>query len=202
MGSGADIFLDRPKQEDEQRLREVVCERGSVGICCHESPHGEAVDPPLRTFHTASKKNSPKFTVATGSSTQRQPHDKRLWRTPLGSKRSDLILFVALLCIKGLRLVTGQLPENSWAIGPVLNRTSPVRCSRKSAFPRSNPLSLSIRVREDSCTLAKHLFSLRFVRRLPVTRSLRPTQLAHGPTHGGHGNPDPLLALPQLAVAL
>src|SRR5829696_4198073 len=55
MGSGEDIFLDRPKQEDEQRLREVVCERGSVGICCHDSPHGEAVDPPLRTFHIASE---------------------------------------------------------------------------------------------------------------------------------------------------
>src|SRR5215210_1963772 len=64
------------------------------------------------------------------------------------------------------------------------------------------PLSFSIRVREDSCALAKHLCSLRLVRRLPVTRSLRPTQLAHGPTHGGDGNPDPLLALPQLAVAL
>jgi len=54
MGSGADIFLDRPKQEDEQRLREALCKRRSVRICCYESPHGEAVDPPLRTFHTAS----------------------------------------------------------------------------------------------------------------------------------------------------
>jgi hypothetical protein len=25
-----------------------------VGICCHESPHDEAVNPPLRPFHTAS----------------------------------------------------------------------------------------------------------------------------------------------------
>jgi hypothetical protein len=25
-----------------------------VGICCHESPHGEAVDPPVRPFHTVS----------------------------------------------------------------------------------------------------------------------------------------------------
>src|SRR5829696_5730493 len=68
--------------------------------------------------------------------------------------------------------------------------------------PGPTPLSFSIRVREDSCALAKHLCSLRLVRRLPVTRSLRPTQLAHGPTHGGDGNPDSLLALPQLAVAL
>jgi hypothetical protein len=31
-----------------------LCERGSVGICCHESSHAEAVDPPVRTFHTVS----------------------------------------------------------------------------------------------------------------------------------------------------
>ena len=43
------------KQEDEQRLREVVCERGSVGICCHDSPHDEAARSCLRTFHTASE---------------------------------------------------------------------------------------------------------------------------------------------------
>src|SRR5215212_5561009 len=53
-GGGADIFLDRAEQEDEQRLREVICERRSVGICCHNSPHDEAARPSLRTFHTAS----------------------------------------------------------------------------------------------------------------------------------------------------
>jgi hypothetical protein len=31
------------------------------------------------------------------------------------------VLFVAPLCIKGLRLVTAQLPEKSWPIGPGLN---------------------------------------------------------------------------------
>src|SRR5215204_5339477 len=54
MGSGADDRLDRPEQEDEQRLREAMWERRSVGICCHDSPDDEAVDPPLRPFHTAS----------------------------------------------------------------------------------------------------------------------------------------------------
>src|SRR5215216_4390507 len=54
MGSGADVFVDRPEQEDEQRLREALCKRRSVRICCYESPHGEAVDPPLRAFHTVS----------------------------------------------------------------------------------------------------------------------------------------------------
>jgi hypothetical protein len=32
-----------------------MCERRSVRICCHDSPHDEAVRPSLRTFHTASK---------------------------------------------------------------------------------------------------------------------------------------------------
>src|SRR5918999_1475615 len=31
-----------------------MCERRSVGICCHDSPHDEAARPCLRTFHTAS----------------------------------------------------------------------------------------------------------------------------------------------------
>ena len=55
VGGGADDRLDRPEQEDEQRLREVMCERGSVGVCCHDSPHDEAARPCLRTFHTVSK---------------------------------------------------------------------------------------------------------------------------------------------------
>src|SRR5215208_3752651 len=55
VGSGADAVMDRPEQEDEQGLREVMCERGSVGVRCHDSPHDEAARPCLRTFHTASK---------------------------------------------------------------------------------------------------------------------------------------------------
>ena len=54
VGGGADDRLDRPEQEDEQRLREVMCERGSVGVRCHDSPHDEAARPCLRTFHTVS----------------------------------------------------------------------------------------------------------------------------------------------------
>src|SRR5829696_7619705 len=82
--------------------------------------------PAVYAIHpSAWKRNSRKFTVANGSPTQRQPHDNRPCCTPLTSKRSDLVLFVAPLCIKGLRLVTGQLPEKSSPIGPGLNRTSP-----------------------------------------------------------------------------
>jgi hypothetical protein len=31
-----------------------MCERRGVRICCHDPPHDEAVDPPVRTFHTVS----------------------------------------------------------------------------------------------------------------------------------------------------
>src|SRR5215207_10776491 len=51
---GADAVMDRPEQEDEQGLREDVCKRRSVGICCHDSPHDEAVGPCLSPFHTVS----------------------------------------------------------------------------------------------------------------------------------------------------
>src|SRR5215207_11237124 len=47
--------MDRPAKEDGQRLREAVCERGGVRICCHDSPHDEAARPCLRTFHTVSE---------------------------------------------------------------------------------------------------------------------------------------------------
>src|SRR5215208_7996771 len=47
--------MDRPEQEDEQGLREVMCERRSVRVRCHDSPHDEAARPCLRTFHTASE---------------------------------------------------------------------------------------------------------------------------------------------------
>jgi len=69
--------------------------------------------------------NSAKFTVANSSSTHRQAPNNRLCCTPLASKRGDYVVFVAPFCIKGLRLVTAQLPEKSWHIEPGLNRTSP-----------------------------------------------------------------------------
>ena len=85
----------------------------------------------LRTSH---KKNSRKFAVASDSSTQRQPHDKRPCCTPLGSKHSDLVAVVAPMCIKRLRLVTVQLPEKFSPIGPGTQRTSPRRSSTKFAY--------------------------------------------------------------------
>src|SRR5215218_3963971 len=55
VGSGTLFCLHWPQPQDEQGLREAMCERGSVRICCHESPHGEAVSSPLRLFHTVSE---------------------------------------------------------------------------------------------------------------------------------------------------
>src|SRR3712207_2464798 len=54
MGSRTHVFLDRPEQEDEQGLREALCERRSVRVRCHESPHDEALSSRLRPFHTVS----------------------------------------------------------------------------------------------------------------------------------------------------
>src|SRR5215212_2857180 len=64
MGSRADIFLARPEQEDEQRLREVVCERRGVGVRCHDPPHDEAACPCLRPFHTVSPRTGVKIVSA------------------------------------------------------------------------------------------------------------------------------------------
>src|SRR5215218_5985479 len=55
VGGGTNAILDRPAKEDEQRLREALCEQRSVGVRCHDPPHDEATRPSLRTFHTASE---------------------------------------------------------------------------------------------------------------------------------------------------
>jgi hypothetical protein len=70
---------------------------------------------------TSEKENSAKFTVANGSSTYHQAPDYGLCCPPSEPKRSDLVPFVAPLCIKGLRLVTVQLPEKCSPIGPGLS---------------------------------------------------------------------------------
>jgi hypothetical protein len=54
MGGGENIFMDRSEQEDEQRLREVVCNQRGVRVRCHESPRAEAIGSHLRLFHTVS----------------------------------------------------------------------------------------------------------------------------------------------------
>src|SRR5215212_7245616 len=67
-----------------------------------------------RLIHrSAWKKNSPKFTVASTRSDAAVSTLQQHGGTPSASKRSDLVAVVAPLCIKELRLVTMQLPENS-----------------------------------------------------------------------------------------
>src|SRR5215213_2302114 len=88
----------------------------------------------LPIHRSAWKMNSRKFTVANGSSTQRQALDDRPCCSPLGPKRPDLVPFVAPLCIEELRLVTVQLPEKCSPMGLGLNRHSPFPNSRKFTF--------------------------------------------------------------------
>jgi putative transposase len=57
MGGRALFWLDLPQPEDEQRLREAVCEWRGVRICCPEPPYGKAVSPPLRPFQPVSPGN-------------------------------------------------------------------------------------------------------------------------------------------------
>src|SRR5215203_4120325 len=73
-------------------------------------------------MRTSAKSNSRKFGVASYSSTRLQPLDNRLCCTPLGSNHPDLVAVVAPMCIKGLRLVTMQLPVKFSPIGLGTNR--------------------------------------------------------------------------------
>jgi hypothetical protein len=99
-------------------------------------------DTPASIHPTSGKKrNSPKFTVANGSSTHRQALNDRPCCSPSAPKRSDLVLFVAPLCIKGLRLVTARVPEKSSPIGPGLNQLPLLRVLRSSATERSRKLT-------------------------------------------------------------
>jgi hypothetical protein len=70
------------------------------------------------------KRNSAKFAVASDPPSSAASAQERHGGTILGSKRTYQVAFVAPLCIKGLRLVTLQLPENFSPIGPGLRRTS------------------------------------------------------------------------------
>jgi hypothetical protein len=55
-------WIDQNRRMSLETTRSYVRAAKRVGICCHESPHGEAVDPPVRPFHTV----SPGSTLAIG----------------------------------------------------------------------------------------------------------------------------------------
>src|SRR5215203_6556109 len=98
------------------------------------SAHAAVVRVQVRPIHPiADKANSRKFAVASYSSARRQALDNRLCCAPLGSKHPDLVAVVAPMCIKGLRLVTMQLPEKFSAIVLGTNRSSHIRVSANFA---------------------------------------------------------------------
>jgi hypothetical protein len=84
-------------------------------------------------------------------------HSTMVWWCPSGGETRRLGAFVAPTCIKGLRLVTVRIPENSQPIGPRFNRTSPfLRCEKfAAASAPSTPVSRS--GRSDRPGLLVHL---------------------------------------------
>src|SRR5215208_6236562 len=111
-----EVLIDAPKRSVYQL---------SLWLSCHIPPRCRWSVPGPQYARTSPKRNSRKFAVASGSPTQCQPLDNRPCRPPVAPGRSDLVAVVAPICIKGLRLVTGQLPEKSRPIGPGHKRTSP-----------------------------------------------------------------------------
>src|SRR5215203_2808968 len=111
-----EVLIDAPKRSVYQL---------SLWLSCHIPPRCRWSVPGPQYARTSPKKCSRKFTVASNRSDAalitRQQHGS----TSSASKRSDLVAVVAPLCIKGLRLVTMQLPEKFSPIGPGLYRTSP-----------------------------------------------------------------------------
>ena len=50
VGCGAHLLLTLSEQADEQGLREAVCYRRGVHLCCDDAPDGKAVGPCLGIF--------------------------------------------------------------------------------------------------------------------------------------------------------
>ena len=71
MGGGADLLVDRSKQEDEQGLREAVRQRGGVRLRRNDTAYGEAIGTWLRIFKQFRKGNSQKFTCTEFSEVRR-----------------------------------------------------------------------------------------------------------------------------------
>ena len=64
------------------------------------------------------KRNSPKFAVASDPASSAPGARERHFGSSLVPEYPDLVAFVAVLCIKALRLATAQLPENRAPFGP------------------------------------------------------------------------------------
>jgi hypothetical protein len=82
---------------------------------------------------SAWKSNSRKFGVASDPSSAAPSTLQRHGATLSASKHGDQVAFVSAFCIKPLRLVTPQLPEKPWPIGPGARTNFAVLRSRKLA---------------------------------------------------------------------
>jgi hypothetical protein len=73
VGGGANLPLARPEQEDEQGLREALCERRSVHLRGHDPFDGEAPGPCLRISKQFQKVYSAKFAFTEFSEVRHGP---------------------------------------------------------------------------------------------------------------------------------
>src|SRR5215208_2039097 len=67
LGGGADVFVDRPQQEDEQRLREIARDQRSVHLRSDEPSDGEAFGSLMRLFGRSLRETVWKFGMSPGS---------------------------------------------------------------------------------------------------------------------------------------
>jgi hypothetical protein len=108
-------------------VRTVRARKGQIGAYraafVYQGPFKKALSTASRVVNEVvlKKCNSTKFKVASNPSNAAVSNPERHGSTTSEPKRGDQVAFVAPLCIKGLRLVTLQLPENFSPIGPGLS---------------------------------------------------------------------------------
>src|SRR5215208_783204 len=100
-----EVLVDAPKRSVYQL---------SLWLSCHIPPRCRWSVPGPQYARTSPNPNSAKFAVASYPSCTASSSRQRHGGTSSASKRGDYVVFVAPLCIKRLRLVTEQLPENFW----------------------------------------------------------------------------------------
>jgi hypothetical protein len=114
LGGGADAVMDRPTEEDEQRLRKALCERRSVRVRCDDSPYDEAARPSLRTFHTASEGKFYEVELPLYGVLRSSPHARNAQATAkivtLGDTLAAIGAYTAFVTWPALRLREGAGP--------------------------------------------------------------------------------------------
>src|SRR5215218_4734836 len=80
-----------------------MCERRSVRLCCHESPHGEAIGSLMRLFHT----------VSLGSSVNREAtHPLRLYVQALWLRSNKLRNLLPIVAVRTRALYSSGFPSH------------------------------------------------------------------------------------------